>query len=64
MMKSFLKWASTPTAFKIGSLLFFLYLCIAAYGRTGSWWDTFNGAVLFAAIWLFGFNSAPKSEKE
>jgi hypothetical protein len=57
-MKAIWKWMGTPTAFRTLSLVFFLYLCIAALGRTKSWWETFNGAVLFYSIWSFGYYSA------
>jgi hypothetical protein len=57
-MKAIWKWMGTPTAFRILSALYFFYLCIAALGRTTSWWETFNGALLFCVIWGLGYYSA------
>jgi hypothetical protein len=57
-MKAIWKWLGTPTAFKLLSIVIFLYMCVGAFGRTSSWWETFNGALLFYVIWGLGYNSA------
>jgi hypothetical protein len=57
-MKAIWKWLGTPAAFRTVSAVFFLYLCIAALGRTASWWETFNDAVWLCAIWGLGYYSA------
>jgi len=58
-MKAIWKWLGTPAAFRTLSAVFFLYLCIAAFGRTASWREVLvDGAVLFWLIWGLGYYSA------
>jgi hypothetical protein len=50
---------TTPTAFRVFSLVLFLYLCIAVFGRTESWWKVLiDGAGLFWLNWCLGYYSA------
>ena len=49
-----LKWLNTAAAIKVASLISLVYFSLATLGKTGSYWEAFETAIVFTGIWCLG----------
>jgi hypothetical protein len=62
-MKALWQWIGTRASYRLASALALIYFSIAELGRSGSWVQAINSAIVFYCIWLLGKGSADAPEK-